>query len=385
MRYLIALLPLFLFAAFVEPNDPLRSSQNYLDAIRAPAAWQTTTGPIRVALMDTGSPCLHPDLAGKCDPGFTATWAQQESPYDETWAGHAVTTGSILAAVTNNGIGIAGVAPDARLVPVKVCTKGGRCADQLGEDVDGVVAGLRWIIAQGDIKVVNASISSEPYFQAIQDVVCDARAAGITVVVAAGNNGTAFVRNAGGTFSAAPPLYPLASRDCMFVVGGMDPTSTRAPWVDVVAQNTSVYGAVCVVDYSRPLGVPCDASAYGARSGTSFSAPQVAGGAALIRSLARAWCNCAADVDFIEQTIKSTALPFACTAFAPQGGVDDPAPTSWVEVPSTGCGAGTPDLGAAVLASVPTPTPSSTPTATLTVTPTITPTPCHPPKAQRCR
>lgn len=362
------------------PNDPLRPQQYYLDDVRAQAAWDITTGgPIRVGLMDTGNPCLHADLAGKCDPGFTATWAQQESEYDESWGGHAVSTGSILAATTNNAEGIAGVSWDARLVPIKVCTRGGRCADYAGEDVDGVVAGLRWAIAQGDIKVINASISSAPYFQAIQDAVCDARAAGITVVAAAGNNGTAYLRNPDGTFSAAPPSYPLAAVDCMLVVGGTDPLSTRAPWVDVVARNTSVLAAVCAVDYTRPYGVPCAATGYGAASGTSFSAPQVAGGVALIRSLPRAWCNCAADVDYIEQAIKGTALPFTCMAYAPQGTAADPVPTSWLSVPSSGCGAGTPDLGAAVALAVPTPTP------TVTATPTPTPTPCQPPKAKRCR
>jgi serine protease len=369
VRYFVALAPLFVFAAFV--NDPLRSQQTYLDEIRAPVAWDLSMGPIRVALMDMGNPCLHADLVGKCDPGFTATWAQQESEYDESWEGHAVSTGSILAANTNNAEGIAGVAPDARLVPVKVCTRAGRCADQTGEDVDGVIAGLRWIIAQGDIKVVNASISSLTYFDEIQRAVCDARAQGIAVVTAAGNNGYSWTQYPDGTYENAAPLYPLASTDCMIVVGGTDPQSTRAPWVDLVARNLGVVAAVCTIDYTRPFGVPCPAVGYRAPSGTSFSAPQVTGGVAMIRSLPRAWCNCGADVDYIESVLKITALPFVCLQQT------DPSGANFSVV--NGCGAGTPDLGAAVRLSVPTPTP--------TVTPTATPIParCWPPRAQRCR
>lgn len=337
---------------------------------------------MRVALMDTGNPCLHPDLIGKCDPGWTATWAQQESEWDESFQGHAVSTGSIIAAHMNNGEGIAGVAPSARLVPVKVCNRGGRCADDPGEDVDGVAAGLRWIIAQGDIKVVNASISSLSYFPEIQQAVCDARASGIAIVTAAGNNGYVWI---GGV--NAPPLYPLASTECMIVVGGTDPQSTRAPWVDLVAQNMNVTAAVCTLDYTRPLGVPCPAVGYASPSGTSLSAPQVTGGVALIRSLPRAWCNCSADVDYIEQLLKSSAQPFVCLQQT------DPTGANFAVV--DGCGAGIPDLGAAVAFASPVPTPSVTPTASPTAAPTpiITPTPsptaspppCLPPRSKRCR
>lgn len=369
MRFALALL--VVAVAFV--NDPLRPQQTYLDEIRAPAAWDVTTGNVRVALMDTGNPCLHADLAGKCDPGFTATWAQQESQWDESWEGHAVSTGSILAANTNNGEGVAGVAPGARLVPVKVCDRGGRCADQLGEDVDGVVAGLRWIIAQGDIKVVNASISSLSYFDEVQRAVCDSRAAGISVVAAAGNNGYSWRLMADGTWENAPPLYPLASTDCMIVVGGTDPQSTRAPWVDLVTRNLGVVAAVCAIDYTRPPGVPCPAVGYRAPSGTSFSAPQMAGGVALIRSLSRPWCNCGADVDYIEQTLRITAQPFVCLQ------QKDPSGANLTVV--DGCGAGIPDLGAAVARAVPMPTVTVTPTQP----PTQTPAPCWPPRSQRCR
>lgn len=373
--------------ALALPNDPLYPTQRYLMQIGAPAAWDVTPGgQIRVALMDTGNPCHHIDLAGKCDPGFTATWAQQESEWDESWHGHAVSSGSILAAITDNAEGIAGMARNARLVPVKVCTRIGRCADYPGEDVDGVVAGLRWIIAQGDIKVVNASIAAVPFFPEIQAAICDARAAGITVVAAAGNNGLTFTLNPDGTYSNQPPVYPLASTDCMLVVGGTSVQSTRAGWVDVVAQDQGVRAAACAFDYSRPLGVACPVTwaghmweqyygagpVYTSPTGTSFAAPQVAGGVAIIRSLPRAWCNCSADVDYIEATIKGTAQPFECLKQIDLNGTT---------VPSSGCGAGVPDFGAAVALAATSPTPSPT----VTATPPPTPAPCFPPRAQRCR
>lgn len=372
-------------ATVAVPNDPLWPQQAArLGSLHLPAAWDISAGnPIRIGVMDTGAPCRHRDLIGKCDPGFIATWAEQESEFDESVTGHGTSTASIIGALTDNAEGIAAVARNARIAPIKVCTRRARCADEAGEDEDGVIAGIRWAIAQGNIKVINASIASTPYFQGIQDAVCDARAVGITMVVAAGNNGLTWSSNGDGTWSHVAPSYPLAAKDCMVVVGGISPNSTRAQWVDVVAQDQNVPAATCTPGYPRPIGEPCiltDANAtYGAVSGTSFAAPQVAGIAAIIRSLPFAWCNCAADVDFIERAVRDSAQPFECYSYLLQSD------WTWLREASMGCGTGLVDakgaletailLGTPLPTMTPTPSPTATPTPTATATPTVVPTP----------
>ena len=372
-------------AAVAVPNDPLWPQQAArLGSLHLPDAWNVAMGNlIRVGVMDTGAPCWHRDLIGKCDLGFVATWVEQESEFDESTTGHGTSTASIIGALTDNAEGIAAVSRNARIVPIKVCTRRARCADEAGEDEDGVIAGIRWAIAQGNIKVINASIASTPYFQGIQDAVCDARAAGITMVVAAGNNGLTWSSNGDGSWSHVAPSYPLAAKDCMLVVGGVSSNSTRSQWVDVVAQDQNVPAATCTPDYPRPLGAPCiitDANAtYGAVSGTSFAAPQVAGIAAIIRSLPLAWCNCGADVDLIERAVRDSAEPFDCYSYLLQSD------GNWLREPSAGCGTGLVDakgalesamlLGSPTPTVTPSPTPSVTPIPTATATPTAVPTP----------
>src|SRR3954467_1839681 len=133
-------------------NDPLFPKQWGLDQIHAPAAWARGDkgAGVTIAVVDTGVDLNHPDLesqlvAGKdlvadskndCPPG----------PQDEN--GHGTHVAGIAAAVTNNGIGGAGTAPDASIMPVRVLD-----ADGSG-DIDTIVAGIKYAADHG-AKVIN--------------------------------------------------------------------------------------------------------------------------------------------------------------------------------------------------------------------------------------
>src|SRR5437763_9963505 len=182
-----------LFALHIQParasQDPLFPSQWALQQIGAPTAWQRSTGAgVRIGIVDSGVFAGQEDLAGKVvaatdcintqgDPRACAGSGQDDS-------GHGTLMAGIAAAAKDNGRGIAGVAPDARLVVARVLTKnGGSIAD--------VEAGIRWVVQHG-AQVVNLSVADNPVAQrpldlSFQTAVEEAWAAGAVPVVAAGN------------------------------------------------------------------------------------------------------------------------------------------------------------------------------------------------------
>ena len=128
--------------------------------VGAPAAWTASTGAgVTVGVVDSGIDAAHEDLAGKvvdgadcvgsngnpalCQPGGTA---------DSN--GHGTHVAGIIAAITNNGIGVASMAPDAHLVVARVVG-----TDGSGSDSD-VGAGIRWVVDHG-ASVVNLSLGAE--------------------------------------------------------------------------------------------------------------------------------------------------------------------------------------------------------------------------------
>ncbi|HVW31203.1 MAG TPA: S8 family serine peptidase [Acidimicrobiia bacterium] len=127
-----------------------------LEKIGAPAAWARTTGAhVRVGIVDAGVDLGHEDLAGrvvantsclksKGDPANCSGPGQDE-------VGHGTHVAGIIAADKDNGIGVAGVAPDAELVVAKVADSGG------GITIDDANAGIKWVVDHG-ARVVNLSL-----------------------------------------------------------------------------------------------------------------------------------------------------------------------------------------------------------------------------------
>ena len=137
-------------------DDPEARSQWALAQVGAPQAWARTTGAgVRIGIVDTGVDLAHEDLAGKIVAstnciGAAGTPARcSGSGQDDN--GHGTHVAGIAAAVRGNGVGIAGIAPDAQLVVAKVVPASGPAT------VADVVAGIKWVVDHG-ARVVNLSL-----------------------------------------------------------------------------------------------------------------------------------------------------------------------------------------------------------------------------------
>src|SRR5579884_1206176 len=137
-------------------NDPGFAKQWNLQKIGAPAAWSRTTGAhVLVGIVDAGVDLDHEDLAGKI-VAHTSCLKSKGDPKNcsgsgQDDVGHGTHVAGIIAATKDNGVGIAGVAPDVGLVVAKVADSGGGIA------IEDANAGIRWVVDHG-AKVVNLSL-----------------------------------------------------------------------------------------------------------------------------------------------------------------------------------------------------------------------------------
>src|SRR4051794_16462787 len=182
------------------PNDTYFGLQWGQQQLHTPQAWNTSTGAGQtIAIVDAGVDLSHPDLAGKIAGGATFTGCAdqpdgcgdgdwQSAPGAGTPSEHGTHVAGIAAATTNNGIGVAGTAPDAKLLAVKVLTEDGGSFEE-------IAAGIRWSADHG-ADVINMSLGAQPGVQALEltgviadarDAIAYARSKGVVVVVAAGN------------------------------------------------------------------------------------------------------------------------------------------------------------------------------------------------------
>jgi len=169
------------------PNDPLYGAQWGLDQIQAPGAWARGaigTGAV-VAVVDTGVDYRHPDLAGQLLPGRDLAEEQcADGAQDEN--GHGTHVAGIVAALANNGIGVAGAAPGAKILPVRVLEPDGTASTQQMTD------GVRWAADNG-ADVINLSIGEnlpESAFESEQWTAATtyAYSRGAVIVAASGND-----------------------------------------------------------------------------------------------------------------------------------------------------------------------------------------------------
>jgi subtilisin family serine protease len=142
-------------------NDPLFARQWGLRQIKAPGAWSRGARGrgVTIAIVDSGVDLGHPDLRAKLVPGVDLVKKVNglsgpgcSGPQDEN--GHGTHVAGIAAAITNNGIGVAGTAPRARILPVRVLDKTG------AGDEATVNAGIRWAANHG-AKVINVSLGAD--------------------------------------------------------------------------------------------------------------------------------------------------------------------------------------------------------------------------------
>ena len=334
----------------LEVNDPYLKYQWNLPAIQAAAAWDVSTGEgITVAIIDTGIDFRAPDLANTQHlPGFD--FANNDAdPTDDQ--GHGTHVAGTVAQSTNNGTGVAGVAFNARLLPIKV----------LGSDGQGsyeaIIQGLYYAVDQG-AKVINMSLAGKAGSQSLQEAVAFAHSKGVVVVAAAGNSNSSIE-------------FPAAYDESVIAVGATNFSNVRSPYsnfgpqIDIVApggdvgvdQNGDGYGDGII---QQTFKTGSQTYTYLFFEGTSMASPHVAGVAALMLSR-----QPNASPDEIRDTILRTALNLGPTEQFGAGLIQARAAIDAL--------AGTSPIGGST--ETPTPTSTQTPTETSTPTSTFTPTP----------
>ncbi len=279
-------------------DDPYRSRQWGLDRIQAEAAWSTADGTgALVAVVDTGVDLGHPDLATKIvaypdadfvEPDGTCTGSRtnrrcvQDGAQDAN--GHGTHVAGIAAAATNNGLGVAGTAPGAGILPVRVLDAGGQgTAEQVAggiryaADKGAHVINLSLRFLSGLDKVVKLLGQLDPVYAAIDY----AWSKGAVVTIAAGNDSF--------PLCAEPSAHPRA-----VCVGATDQNDLRTFYSNSDATLTSTYlvapgaaGLLCSGDifstYLRSAAPRCSPEfGYAAFAGTSMATPFVSGVAALL-------------------------------------------------------------------------------------------------------
>ncbi len=269
------------------PNDPLYGPyQADLRLIGLPTAWQTTTGSasVTVAIIDSGTTMSHEDLAGITFVSpYNAITGGHEAADDY---GHGTHVTGTIAAQTNNGKGVAGIAPDVQVMPIKALDADG--AGYFSYFLDG----LDYAVANG-ADIVNASLGASlipASVNAMQPTIDAAYDAGVTIIAAAGNDGDGSID------------YPCAFRH-VICVGATDNGDGHAPFSNVNAYVDISAPGVSVASTYPPFGCPGYPLCYWQMSGTSMATPHVAGVAALVLS---AWA--AYTPDQIEAALENTAV-----------------------------------------------------------------------------
>ncbi|MEA5572331.1 DUF5942 domain-containing protein [Calothrix sp. UHCC 0171] len=247
------------------PNDPLYVKQWHMHNINVEGAWAQTKGSgITVAVIDTGVSKVRDLVETKFVKGYDFVNDREEAIDDN---GHGTHVAGTIAQATNNGYGVAGIAYEANLMPLKVLS------DYGGGTIADIAEAIRFAADNG-ADVINMSLGGGGESQLMKDAIEYAYNKGVVIVAAAGNeseNGAAY-----------PARYPH-----VIGVSALGPDGIKAPYsnygagIDISAPGGSDAGKV--LQETIDLDNKGEETFLGLQ-GTSMASPHVAGVAALIKA-----------------------------------------------------------------------------------------------------
>ncbi|MYW65140.1 type VII secretion-associated serine protease mycosin [Streptomyces sp. SID8379] len=265
---------LTLLPATAAHADSVRAQQWGLTALHTQEAWHTTKGKgITVAVLDTGVDDEHPDLTGNVLAGKDLIGFGAERG-DRPWARHGTAIASVIAGHghgKDHGDGVMGVAPEAKILPVRVILEDGDSSRAKARETRGnaLADGIRWAADHG-ADVINLSLgddSSTAHAEASEDdAIQYALKKGVSVVASAGNGGEK------GDHISYPAAYPgVITATAVDATGTRASFSTRRWYATVAAPGRGIVTA----DPDRK---------YYSAWGTSAASAFVSGAVALIRA-----------------------------------------------------------------------------------------------------
>lgn len=239
----------------LSPNDPQMMGWE-ISKFNIPNLWSKSTGKnVTVAVIDTGCDLDHKDLQSNLLSGKNFVNPNSE-PYDKV--GHGTHVASTIAAA-NNSVGMVGVAPDTKIIPLKALDDNGR------GDIRNVIDAVLWAADCNDIDIITMSLGSSVNMKPMHDAIKYAVSKKKSIFCAAGNSGT----NSG-------IMYP-AVYDEVVAIGSIDQNLNRTdftcsgPELDFLAPGHNILGCV-------------PGNKYAMMSGTSMSNPFAVGCASLLLS-----------------------------------------------------------------------------------------------------
>jgi subtilisin family serine protease len=339
--------PVYVYRAHRVPDDTYYAVYQWnLPHINLPAAWDITIGSnlVTVAVLDTGVQTSHPDLLGQIVAGYDYANGDADPTDDQ---GHGTHVAGIVAAASDNSYGVAGVAWNTKIMPVKVL-------DSAGNGTNLQVANGIYFATDNGAQIINMSLGGTSYSQTLADAVNYAYANGVALVASSGNEFE----------DGNPTEYPAALPNVLAVgaVGNLDEHasySNTGAYLDIVAPggNATSSGDPDPNHWIQSTYLTTTGYEYASMTGTSQAAPHVAGVLALMKA-----ANMSLTVDQLYNLVTSTAV--------------DLGPVGWDETFGWGRVNAYAAVVAAQSAGTPTPTPTitNTPVATDTPTPTVEPT-----------
>jgi len=263
-----------IYKAHCDFDDAMISDQWSLAAIEACIASDLSNGEGQiVAVLDTGVDSDHPDLNGQVLPGFDFVNNDTDANDDNL---HGTHVAGIIAAKRDNGIGISGIAPGVKILPIKVLQSNG------SGSLSTVAAGIEYAVANG-ATVINMSLGSSIESLILKDAISQ-YAGEVTFVASAGNNGIGMLQEAQPSIAHFPACYP-------FVLG------VEAIQEDFTRSSFSNYDPSGPILFENQFGFNYEIKApgsgivstipdggYRTLNGTSMSSPMVASAAAILKS-----------------------------------------------------------------------------------------------------